>query len=577
MLPAQNENYRNYIVKYNQNVYGPVAYQSDITFQIINDLYGVIYISAEQQPDIMVNSYSYASIPKCFTYMDLEALNTSNITRLHNHPFLQLRGRGTMVAIIDSGIDYRNSLFWEGNQSRILNIWDQTIMENTNNKSDVWENDVENHKSVVSRVPFGKVFSKEEIEQAMLSDNPLDIVNSRDENGHGTRLAAIAAGNTVEEEDFSGAAPEASILVIKLKTAKKYLKDFYLLPENAQVFQEDDIMLAISYAMDSARYYQMPLSICIGLGSSQGAHIGASPLCQVVNWSSNFTQNAISVAAGNEGIARHHFQGILDRRNGGRTAELRVGENEPGFTLEFWGELPEEYYVTIQSPTGENLEISTSVGAATQELSFVFVETKVYVNYISVERQSGKTLIFCRFLKPAAGIWKIIVRGRDQNGAVYHMWLPVQGLISENTYFLEASPYETITSPGDAEDAITTTAYQANNGSLYLQASRGFLPTGRGQGMVKPNFAAPGVNIKVPGIAGKYDIESGSSLAAAQTAGAAALLFEWALVRGNEPFFTGNSVKNYLQIGAKREQGMSYPNEEWGYGKLDLYGTFERI
>ena len=55
MLTAQNENYRNYIVKYNQYVYGPVAYQSDITFQIINDLYGVIYISAEQQPDIKEN------------------------------------------------------------------------------------------------------------------------------------------------------------------------------------------------------------------------------------------------------------------------------------------------------------------------------------------------------------------------------------------------------------------------------------------------------------------------------------------------------------------------------------------
>lgn len=556
MIPAQSEEYRNYIVRYNQNIYGPIVYQSDITFQIINDLYGIIYIPAEQQPEIQINSSSYHSIPKCYTYMDFEALNAANITRLQNHPFLKLRGKGTLVAVIDSGIDYRNSLFWNGGESRILGIWDQTIQEGPS-----------------GFVPFGAEFSKEQIEEAVKSEDPYAIVNSRDENGHGTRLAAIAVGNTEEEESFSGAAPEASLLVVKLKPAKKYLREFYLLPQNVDIFQEDDIMLGISYAMDFARRMQMPLSICIGLGSSQGAHLGVSPLCQVINWSASFTQNAISVAAGNEGMARHHFRGRLERRNGGKTAELRVSENTRGFTLEIWGETPEEYYLTIQSPTGETLEVSNSIGAATQELSFVFVETKIFVNYVSIERQSGKTLIFCRFQNPAAGLWKLVLRGAENDGAVFDMWLPVRGMIEEDTYFLEASPYETITSPGDAEGAVTMTAYQADTGSLYLQASRGFLPNTA----IKPNLAAPGVNVLVPGIAGKYDRASGSSLAAGMAAGAAALMFEWALVRGNEPFFTGNSVKNYLQLGAERKEGTSYPNEEWGFGKLDLYGTFEKI
>ncbi len=556
MIPAQSEEYRNYIVRYNQNIYGPIVYQSDITFQIINDLYGIIYIPSEQQPEIQINSSSYHSIPKCYTYMDFEALNAANITRLQNHPFLKLRGKGTLVAVIDSGIDYRNSLFWNGGESRILGIWDQTIQEGPS-----------------GFVPFGAEFSKEQIEEAVKSENPYAIVNSRDENGHGTRLAAIAAGNTEEEESFSGAAPEASLLVVKLKPAKKYLREFYLLPQNVDIFQEDDIMLGISYAMDFARRKQMPLSICIGLGSSQGAHLGVSPLCQVINWSASFTQNAISVAAGNEGMARHHFRGRLERRNGGKTAELRVSENTRGFTLEIWGETPEEYYLTIQSPTGETLEVSNSIGAATQELSFVFVETKIFVNYVSIERQSGKTLIFCRFQNPAAGLWKLMLRGVENDGAIYDMWLPVRGMIEEDTYFLEASPYETITSPGDAKGAVTMTAYQADIGSLYLQASRGFLPNTA----IKPNLAAPGVNVLVPGIAGKYDRSSGSSLAAGMAAGAAALMFEWAIVRGNEPFFTGNSVKNYLQIGAERNEGTSYPNEEWGFGKLDLYGTFEKI
>lgn len=556
MVPAQSEEYQNFIVRYNQNVYGPIMYQSDITFQIINDLYGVIYIPAQQQIELQVNSSSYHSIPKCYTYMDMTALNASGITRLQNHPFLNLRGNGTLIAVIDSGIDYRNSLFWKGNESRILGIWDQTIPDGPS-----------------EFVPFGKEFSKEQIEEAMKSENPYEIVDSRDENGHGTRMAAIAAGNVVEEESFSGAAPQASLLIIKLKQVKQYLREFYLLPQNVDIFQEDDIMLGISYAMDFARRFQMPLSICIGLGSSQGAHLGVSPLCQVVDWSASFTQNAISIAAGNEGAARHHFQGRLNRRNGMDTVELRVGEKTKGFTMEFWGELPEEYDLVIQSPTGENLEVSRSIGATTQELSFVFVETKVYVNYVAVERQTAKTLIFCRFQSPASGLWKVFVRGIRNDGAVYDLWLPVQEMIPEDTYFLEASPYETITSPGDAEGGITMTAYEADNDSLYLQASRGFLP----DGTVKPNLAAPGVNVKVPGIAGKFSRASGSSLAAAQSAGAAALMFEWALIRGNEPFFTGKSVKNYLQIGAERALGMSYPNEAWGFGMMNLYQTFENI
>ena len=149
-IPAQNEDYRNYIVKYNRNISGEVSYVSDISFQIINDLYAVLYVSAQQQPDILLNSYSYRSIPKCYTYMDLESLNASGVTRLQNHPYLQLRGRGTAVAVIDSGIDYRNPVFRDTNGSRILSLWDQTAEEET-----------------PMGVPFGRVYKKEEIDEIL--------------------------------------------------------------------------------------------------------------------------------------------------------------------------------------------------------------------------------------------------------------------------------------------------------------------------------------------------------------------------------------------------------------------------
>lgn len=555
-VPAQNENFKNFIVRYNQNVHGPVDYVSGGTFQIIDDLFAVLYVPSETQPDMEITSFSYNSIPKCYTHMDLESLNTSGVTKLHNHPYLKLRGQGTAVAIIDSGVDYENPVFKTSNGSKIQCIWDQTVPGKQSEE-----------------VPFGKLYTKNEIDEALESENPLSLVPSTDTNGHGTMLAATAAGNTVPEENFSGAAPEASLIVIKLKPAKQYLREFYLYPADAEVYQEDDMMLAIAFAMRFAEKLQMPLSICLGLGTSQGSHQGFSPLSQFIDSVAGFSQNAVSVAAGNEGAARHHYQGTLETRYPMETVELRIGEKEEGFTMEFWGESPESYELSVQSPTGEVLKISSDLRSGTQELSFVFVETKVLVNYIPIERQSGNTLVYFRFFHPAAGIWKIHIQGNGSNHSRFFLWLPVQGLISEDTFFLQSDPFYTITSPGDASGGMTATAYQAKDNSLYLQASRGFTPS---EG-VKPNFAVPGVEIRVPLLSGGYGTASGTSLSAAQTAGIAALLFEWAIIRQNEPFFTGNSVKNYLQRGAIREEEVSYPNPEWGYGRVDLYHTFELI
>ncbi len=559
-VPAQNEQYQNFIVRYNQNIYGELEYESDKTFQIINDRFGILYVPAGQVTKLEFTSYTYSSIPKCYTYMDLGGLAASGVTKLHDHPYLKLRGAGTMIAVIDSGIDYQHPAFRNGNQSRIINIWDQSLPGGESETA-----------------PFGQVFSREEINRALESENPLELVPSVDTNGHGTRLAATAAGKYIPEEGFSGAAPEAELVIIKLKPAKQYLRDFYLISPEAEVFQEDDIMLGISYAMKCALRYQMPLSICIGLGSSQGSHRGESPLCQLIDSTANFSQNAVSAAAGNEGLSRHHYMGTIDEAESSDVIELRVGgpETDQGFSMEFWGDSPNFYSVSILSPTGERLAVSTALKYGTQELSFVFVETKIQVNYIPIERNSGNTLIFFRFLHPAAGIWKLEVEGRRNGASRFHLWLPVQGMISPETYFLEPSPEYTITSPGDAEDGMTATAYQQRDGSLYTRASRGYTT----DHLVKPDFAAPGVDVKTAsaGIAGGFGEASGTSLAAAQTAGIAALMFEWAIIRGNEPYFSGNSVKNYLRRGAVREEDMQYPNQEWGYGKVDLYHTFELL
>ena len=553
--PAQNEMYADFIVKYMDDFQEDLGDVPGLIFQKINAIYGVVYAPLTEIDALNISTYSYSFIPKCYTHMDLGSLSASGITRLQEHPYLQLKGQGTAIAIVDSGIDYRNPLFQNEMGSRILCIWDQTL-----------EGDG-------TEVPYGRVFWKNDIDRALASENPLEIVPSTDTNGHGTRMAAVAAGNYFPEENFSGAAPEAMLIVVKVKQAKKYLREFYLFPSEAELFQENDIMMGVDFAVRTANDRKLPLSVCLGIGSSQGAHIGRNPLSIYVDYASQFSRISVSIAAGNEGAARHHYAGRLTHRENQASAELRVGNKEPGFTLEFWGEPPEIYNLSLQSPTGEILDISASLGAVTQELSFVFVETRVEVNYVSIERQTGYTLAYFRFIQPAAGIWRIFVQGRDGQNVEFHMWLPVQGLISEETYFLEPSPYNTVTAPGDSLESITVTAYQYRDNSLYVQASRGFMPDGN----VVPQVAAPGVQIRVPQLNGLYGLASGTSLSAAQTAGAAALLFEWAVVRGNQPYFTGSSVKNYITRGAKREDRLTYPNRDWGFGRMDLYHTFELL
>ncbi len=553
--PAQNEMYADFIVKYMDDFQEDLGDVPGFSFQKINGIYGVVYAPLTEIGRLNINTYSYSFIPKCYTHMDLGGLSASGITRLQEQPYLQLKGSGTAVAVVDSGIDYRNPVFQNEMGSRILCIWDQTL-----------EGDGK-------EVPYGRVFWKKDIDQALASGNPLEIVPSVDTDGHGTRMAAIAAGNYFPEENFSGAAPEAMLIIVKVKPAKKYLREFYLFPAEAELFQENDIMMGMDFAVRIANDRRMPLSLCLGIGSSQGAHIGKNPLSLYVDYISQYSLISVSIAAGNEGAARHHYAGRLTERENQASAELRVGNKEPGFTMEFWGEPPEIYNLSLQSPTGEILDISASLGEVTQELSFVFVETRVKVNYVSIERQTGYTLVYFQFIQPAPGIWRIFVRGRDGQNVGFHMWLPVQGLISEETYFLEPSPYNTVTAPGDSLESITVTAYQYRDNSLYVQASRGFMPDGN----VVPQVAAPGVQIRVPQLNGLYGNASGTSLSAAQTAGAAALLFEWAVIRGNQPYFTGSSVKNYITRGAEREERMQYPNRDWGFGRMDLYHTFELL
>ena len=525
--PALNEEYADFIVRHSQNVGGVLEDIPPEQIQMINETYSALYVPLAQIRGVEIDSYSYNTIPNCYTYMDSQALIASKIVNLQNHPYLNLNGERTAIAILDSGIDFTHPAFLDHGRTRIAYLWDQSI------------------PSAGGDVPYGSEYTRQQIDEALQMENPWERIPSRDENGHGTFLAGIAAGTGEPGQEFSGAAPRSSLIIVKLKKVKKYLREFYFLPEEVDFYQENDLMFAVSYAISCAKRLRMPLVICIGLGNNQGAHRGENPLALTLDSVTRNPQTVVTAAAGNEGNARRHYEGTLRPGQEEPTvAEMRVGQEKEGFFVEFWASSLNLYRMELQSPSGEKLEVSTARGTGTQTLSFVFVETRVEVGYSEIELQSGGTLIFFRFLRPVAGIWRFLVSSQEvlPKAVKFHMWLPVRTASQTETYFLQSSPYNTIVNPGDSQDSITVTAYNDRDGSLYLEASRGY----RSNGYMKPDLAAPGVMLTGPAPKERYVQRSGTSVATALTAGAAALLLEWAVVRGNAPYLNGTSAKHYL-------------------------------
>lgn len=545
------------IIKYNGNPNSLKEYEK-YSVHIMNIAYAVLYLPISQFTDRLVTEFGYSSIPKCYA-LTQQSLEESGVTKLRNIPALNLRGKGVIIGIIGTGIDYTNPVFLhKDGTTKILAIWDQSI-------------DSENrYPQVINPAFYGTEYTRDQINEALRSENPYQIVPSLDENGHGTKLAGIAAGSETVYNGFSGVVPDADIIVVKLKQAKKNLTDFFHIPSDIPCYQENDMIWAIQYLIDTARIHKMPLSICIGLGTSQGAHDDNGPLNTIVSIVGGFPGVSISVSAGNEGNSRRHFYSALEPSLGSVTVELVVGENESGFSMELWGDPPMIYAMDITSPAGEYIAATSGQLEETQTIHFVFEQTIINIDYVMIEQETGKQVIILRFMNPTMGIWRFKVNGRGDINGAFHLWLPNENYISKNTYFLNSNPYTTITSPGNCLIPITTTAYNSNSNVLYPNAGKGYSTSN----IINPDLAAPGVNLPCPDLNHGLTTITGSSAAAAFTTGITAMLLDWGIVRNNYPGLNSVSIKKFLMRGAKRVNNLQYPNRDWGYGIIDIYDVF---
>lgn len=488
--------------------------------------------------------------PKILSPVDSASNESAGITRVLGQPFLDLTGQDVIIGIIDTGIAFAEDAFrFEDGTTKLLGLWDQSI-------------DGQREEGIY----YGSTYTEQEINDAINSISPYSFIPNTDVDGHGTFIASVAAGNTADK--YIGAAPRARIVAVRLRRARPYYIRRYLLSEDdPNLFESSDFLLGMKYVLDKSAEFDMPVVIITGMGSNTAAHDGNSLFEDYISFISSREGCAVVCAAGNEANARHHTAGIV--KNGGEdNINIKVGTQGVSFGTIIFTPAYDKISISVTSPTGEIMARKPFKAGAEYTENLILEKTEITLRY---SRDTNNT-VWVGLKDATEGIWEITIFGDGIVSGNYQAWLPITGQTDGSVEFLRPVAEYTIVYPATAAKNIVCGAYNSVDGSLLASSSWG--PTRLGK--TAPDFTAPGV--QVAGIyPDGFGTMTGTSVSAAVTAGAAALMLEWGIVKGNMPNMNGEVIRNLFIGGAARESNITYPNNKWGYGRLDLYGTFEYL
>ena len=554
----KDNSYSDLIIHYHGDMNVFKKYPSG-TINLLNTDFAILHVPSNLFTSNSISKFGYTSIPCLYSLQSSipkikEYVSEDIPDYTQNHK--SFTGKDVLVGIIDTGIDYLSPLFLDNaGNTRIEVLWDQ---------------EVELNKPTETTFHYGTLFTEDEINLALNSNDPNVIVPSLDSTGHGTMIAAIACGSKQKELTYSGVAPDSKLAVVKLKPAKENLKEFRCVPKSSLAFQENDIMTAIVFLVEYAKSRELPISIVLGVGTSQGDHSGRGYLSTLINTYSALPGVTITVPAGNESNRNHHYHAHLPSSSNGMNLCFHVAPEEDAFLVEVYNAPPSNFTLNLVTPSNEiilTLEPSISENSTTKIYHF---DTTVIVNAFSKEDYvSLEQTLIIRLFHPIPGMWQFVLRPDSGLDLDFHIWFPVKSFLKGNTYLCNGTNDVTITAPGNAEHAITVSAYNQKTDTLYLHASMGNTVINNS----KPDISAPGVDITVP-IDPYYGyVAQGTSLASAYVGGVSALLYQWDKDMEYTVNFSGLQMKKALTYGALRSPDMEYPNTSWGYGMVDVNKT----
>lgn len=518
------------------------------------NLFTICYTTIKDYPEILqyTGTDFINCVPMVMGLSDRPSLEASGIIQVQQQPYLNLNGKNVLIGFVDTGIDYTQNVFkYEDGTSKIRYIYDQTIAG-----------------IPPDGFPFGTEYTNEQINAALSSDSPYEILPHKDEAGHGTFLASIAAGRLVG--DFIGAAPASEIIMVKLKKAYPFYLNEFCVPEKQQnAFESSSVMLGVEYILQKAKELDRPVVICIGLGSNYDSHDGSGVLEEYLYTVSNMSGVCICLSVGNESQARHHYFQRFSKTEKTQNIDIKVGENSSDVFVVITNLISDRTSVSVRSPTGELVSRVPAKSGFTFKTQLVLERSTVSVSYYYPIEGSGDQVTQVKILAAAPGIWTITVYGDLIIDGGINAWLPLTGFVAPNVEFLSATPYNTITSPANAPGCIRCGAYNSLRNSLYPESSWGATRLA----IDLPDFVAPGYQVGGFYPTG-YGSMSGTSVAAAITSGACALMLQWGIIDGNDLAFSTPLLRAYLIRGCNRTDVMEYPNSQWGYGTLNLMKTF---
>ncbi len=548
-----DENYYDFIVDNTLLTPGNTDY---VTF--LNTRHSILHVSSENTNMCDLGRHPYHRFPTLYTLNSQLSLGSSDIPRIQQNPALALYGLGIIVAVVDTGIDYQHPAFrHKDGTSRIHSIWDQSIQGN---------NPPEGFN-------LGTEYSNESINLALKTQDPLSLVPSVDTDGHGTAIASIIAGSSNSDNGFSGVVPQADLVIVKLKDAKKNIKKIFCVSPDSVCFQQTDIILGLRYIFETAAKLNRPLVVCLAFGSSLVGHESFGATSSYIYLMSQRSHVAFSISAGNEGNNQRHFFGNVPSAPLNKEFELKVSSQDSSFCFQVWPDIQARLSIQITSPSGERTPAIYPTLKNCDNYNFIFGNEKTWINNILIEEENGVQLILVRFNDATEGIWRIRIENINQVPFSFNCWLPSGDLISNETYFIPSEPDTTITAPGNTGTALTVTAYDQFNNSTMSQSSRGYTRLGQ----IKPDIAAPGNQIPCAVPNGSYSTLTGTGAASAHAAGVIAMILEWAVVKGNFTSITGKDINSLLIRSAVGIPPMTYPNTKWGYGILNVNNLFELL